>query len=101
MQSERESSNYLQDARGSTSQDTDAGDAWFEGSRQPGRSYEAGLMIYWSGAAKTSRIDYSSDDRRQKQVEKIYGSNRIREKKKKKKKKKSMKVWRSVSLPLS
>lgn len=55
MQSERESSNYLQDARGSTSQDTDAGDAWFEGSRQPGRSYEAGLMIYWSGAAKTAK----------------------------------------------
>jgi len=43
----------MQDARESASQDTVLGKV--EGSRQPGRPHEGGLMIYWSGTAKTSR----------------------------------------------
>ena len=42
-----------------------------EGSRQPGRPHEGGLMIYWSGGPR--RQGRRSDDRRQRQVEKIHG----------------------------
>jgi len=68
---EEEGSDIWQDARGSASQDTDAGLGMVEGSRQPGRPHEGGLMIYWSGGPR--RQGRRSDDRRQRQVEKIRG----------------------------
>jgi len=42
-----------------------------EGSRQPGRPHEGGLMIYWSGGPRSQ--GRRTDDRRQRQVEKIHG----------------------------